>query len=74
MAEMNDIVKELNGTEVAQQGIAGDCRAQAGRLALGRVKMILSGSAFFLLTAGIFWHQFHRIQTGEARPEWNRLR
>lgn len=38
-----------------------------GRLAAG-------GVAFLLLTIGIFWYQFHRIQTGDATPRWGELR
>jgi uncharacterized protein (TIRG00374 family) len=41
---------------------------------MDRWKLIFGGLGFLLLTVGIFWYQFHRIQTGEARPTWNRLR
>src|SRR5258706_245896 len=37
-------------------------------------KLVLSAAVFLLLTAGIFWHQFHQIEAGAARPAWDRLR
>jgi hypothetical protein len=37
-------------------------------------KLVAGGVAFVALTVGIFWYQFHRIQTGDAYPTWNRLR
>lgn len=41
---------------------------------LGRANLLLGGVAFAVLTVGIFWHQFHRIQVGDAAPSWAGLR
>ncbi len=40
----------------------------------GRVQLIGGGVAFILLTVGIFWYQFYRIQAGDEAPRWDRLR
>lgn len=40
----------------------------------GRGKLVAGGAAFALLTAGIFWYQFHRMQAGDATPRWVELR
>lgn len=40
----------------------------------GSWKLLLGGAAFVLLTAGIFWWQFHRIPVGVAGPRWAELR
>ncbi len=40
----------------------------------GAVKLVAGGVAFALLTAGIFWYQFHRIQVGDNAPRWDQLR
>ncbi len=41
---------------------------------LGRAKLMAGGTAFLLLTGGIFWYQFHRIQVGDAAPRLDQLR
>jgi len=38
-----------------------------------RTKLILGSLAFLLLTIGIFWYQFQRVQAHDAGPEWSRL-
>jgi uncharacterized protein (TIRG00374 family) len=48
--------------------------AAAGPAGLGRGKLTAGGLAFALLTVGIFWYQFHRIQPGDAAPRWDQLR
>jgi uncharacterized membrane protein YbhN (UPF0104 family) len=35
--------------------------------------LVIGGMAFLLLTAGIFWYQFHRIEVGDATPRWDQL-
>ena len=47
--------------------------AQIDSIGMNRWKLISGGLGFLLLTVGIFWYQFHQIQTGAARPEWGRL-
>lgn len=36
--------------------------------------LVIGGAAFLLLTAGIFWYQFHRIEANDATPHWDQLR
>ena len=36
---------------------------------IGRVQLIGGGVAFILLTVGIFWYQFQRIQSGDEAPK-----
>ncbi|HEV8457952.1 MAG TPA: lysylphosphatidylglycerol synthase transmembrane domain-containing protein [Methylomirabilota bacterium] len=48
--------------------------ATTGPSGLGRAKLTAGGIAFVLLTVGIFWYQFHRIQAGDAAPGWDQLR
>lgn len=43
-------------------------------ITFGGGKLVAGGVAFALLTAGIFWYQFQRIQAGDATPHWERLR
>jgi uncharacterized membrane protein YbhN (UPF0104 family) len=38
-----------------------------------RTKLILGSLAFLLLTIGIFWYQFQRVQAHDAAPEWSGL-
>ena len=37
------------------------------------VKLLIGGLAFIVLTVGIFWYQFSRIQTGYESPRWSQL-
>ena len=53
---------------------ASGSSGQAGSIGMARWKLILGGLFFFLLTAGIFWHQFQQIQACDARPRWDQLR
>ena len=39
-----------------------------------RVSLVAGGTAFVLLTAAIFWYQFHNIQRSDTTLEWDRLR
>lgn len=39
-----------------------------------RVKLIIGGLIFLLLTSAIFWYQFHRIHAGVSIPRLNQLR
>jgi uncharacterized membrane protein YbhN (UPF0104 family) len=48
--------------------------ATAGPPGLGRARLTVGGIAFVLLTVGVFWYQFHRIQAADAAPAWDRLR
>jgi len=36
----------------------------------GGGKLVAGGAAFALLTVGIFWYQFHRMEAGDATPHW----
>lgn len=47
---------------------------ETGAATMAHGRLAAGGVAFFLLTAGIFWYQFHRIQTGDAMPRWVDLR
>ncbi len=40
----------------------------------GGGKLVAGGAAFALLTVGIFWYQFHRMEAGDAAPHWAELR
>ena len=49
-------------------------RAQpAGPVGIGRAKLAGGGAAFLLLTVGIFWYQFHRLDAVDATPQWEGL-
>jgi uncharacterized protein (TIRG00374 family) len=37
------------------------------------VKLLIGGLAFIVLTVGIFWYQFSRIQSGYESPRWSQL-
>ena len=41
---------------------------------IGRSQLVVGSLGFVLLTVGIFWYQFHRIQAGDTGPRWDRLR
>ena len=61
--------------EVAEEIRSGSpARAEAGRsTGLGVGNLVAGGIAFLLLTIGIFWYQFHRIQAGDDAPRWGQL-
>lgn len=40
---------------------------------VNQAKLLAGSIAFIILTAGIFWYQFHRIQPTDTIPEWDRL-
>lgn len=42
-------------------------------MAPGSRKLILGGTGFLLLTAGVFWYQFSRLGSGAATPRWEDL-
>jgi glycosyltransferase 2 family protein len=62
---MNHSVPRCDIQEPVEQ--TGSATTAHGRLAAG-------GAAFLLLTLGIFWYLFHRIQAGDATPRWADLR
>ena len=37
------------------------------------MKLLIGGLAFIVLTVGIFWYQFSRIQAGYEPPRWSQL-
>jgi uncharacterized protein (TIRG00374 family) len=45
----------------------------AGFKGVNQTKLLVGSIAFIILTVGIFWYQFHRIQPTDAIPQWNRL-
>lgn len=59
---------------IQHNAFASGSSGQVGYTGMARWKLVLGGLFFFLLTAGIFWHQFHQIQAGDARPRWEQLR
>jgi len=46
----------------------------AGPVGVGGAKLAAGGAAFLLLTVGVFWYQFHRLDAGYATPQWAELR
>ncbi len=40
---------------------------------IGFGKLLAGGLGFVLLTVGIFWYQFHRIQIADETPRWGQL-
>jgi uncharacterized membrane protein YbhN (UPF0104 family) len=51
---------------------------QGGRQAremqgMSLIKLLTGGLAFIVLTVGIFWYQFSRIQAGYESPRWSQL-
>jgi glycosyltransferase 2 family protein len=46
---------------------------QTGPAAMAHGRLAAGGVAFLLLTLGIFWYLFHRVQTGDATPRWAEL-
>jgi len=40
---------------------------------IGFGKFLAGGLGFVLLTVGIFWYQFHRIQVADETPRWSQL-
>jgi len=46
---------------------------QTGSATMAHGRLAAGGAAFLLLTVGIFWYQFHRIETGDATPRWAEL-
>lgn len=55
----------------AGAGLAQDPRTAAG---LARTELTAGGVAFLLLSVGVFWYQFHRIEPGDAALRWDQLR
>lgn len=51
-----------------------ECTDKDGALEGSHRKLIIGGLIFLLLTLGIFWYQFHRIQAGDDYPRLNQLR
>jgi len=47
---------------------------EVGLPGLDRAKLAIGSVAFLLLTVGIFWYQFHRVQIGDGGPGWHQLR
>ncbi len=43
-------------------------------LNVSRVKLIVGSAVFVILTAGIFWYEFHQIQPSDDSPRWGHLR
>jgi len=41
---------------------------------VGRSQLAAGGVTFLLLSVGIFWYQFHRIEPGNTALRWNQLR
>jgi len=37
------------------------------------IKLAIGGLVFIVLTVGVFWYQFSRIQAGDEPPRWNEL-
>jgi uncharacterized protein (TIRG00374 family) len=63
------------GTMESEAGLEAGPRTLADRLpGIGWAKLTSGGAAFILLTGGIFWYQFHRMQPGAAVPRWEQLR
>ena len=52
----------------------GAVRKARGVPGVGRWELGGGTIAFVVLTAGIFWYQFHRIDPGEGRLQWANLR
>ncbi len=40
---------------------------------VNQAKLLAGSIAFIILTVGIFWYQFHRIQPTDTIPQWDRL-
>ena len=57
------------GTNSVPQGSI----AAGGPQGMSRVKLAIGGLAFIVLTVGVFWYQFSRIQAGDEAPRWNEL-
>jgi uncharacterized protein (TIRG00374 family) len=51
----------------------GETSALKGPGPADRRKLILGSLAFLVLTIGIFWYQFQRVQAHDVAPEWSRL-
>ena len=52
---------------------AGKDRGSTALRGIGCGKLLAGGLGFVLLTVGIFWYQFHRIQVADATPRWAQL-
>lgn len=61
-------------SEVGLTVMPADRVAGGGLPGLDRTKLAMGSVAFLLLTVGIFWYQFRRIQIGDGGPGWNQLR
>jgi uncharacterized membrane protein YbhN (UPF0104 family) len=51
----------------------GETSALKGPGPADRRKLILGSLSFLVLTIGIFWYQFQRVEAHDAAPEWSRL-
>jgi uncharacterized protein (TIRG00374 family) len=61
-------------TPKATQPITAGKVLDSGALrGIGFGKLLAGGLGFFLLTVGIFWYQFHRIQVADETPRWSQL-
>ena len=46
----------------------------AGLKKVNRAKLLAGSALFIILTVGIFWYQFHKIQPTDMIPRWDGLR
>ncbi len=61
---------EIQATQPITAGKVLDSGALRG---IGCGKLLAGGLGFVLLTVGIFWYQFHRIQVADETPRWGHL-
>jgi uncharacterized protein (TIRG00374 family) len=59
--------------KASQQITASRDLGSATLRGIGFGKLLAGGLAFVLLTVGIFWYQFYRIQVGDQAPRWDQL-
>lgn len=55
-----------------QEAFAGDVATRAPKT-VSSLRLVVGGLLFVVLTVGVFWYQFARIQAGDQAPQWSQL-
>jgi uncharacterized protein (TIRG00374 family) len=70
---MTSVLCEREMPGIGQQMTSSKVRDPVPLRGIGFGKLLAGGLGFALLTVGISWYQFHRIQVADEAPRWDQL-